>query len=197
MAEFIPFRKIPRLSRDIIVTEKIDGTNAAVQIVPVSCRDDLGGSIATVYPPDSGPLAICAQSRNRFITPWNDNYGFAAWVKDNATELATLGVGCHFGEWWGSGIQRRYGLSEKRFSLFNVSRWTDDVRPNCCSVVPTLYAGTFDEAMINGSLTHLLAHGSVAAPGFMSPEGIIVFHTASGQMFKKTALGIDGHKEAA
>ncbi len=31
----------------------------------------------------------------------------------------------YFGEWWGSGVQRGYGLQkgDKRFSLFNVSRW--------------------------------------------------------------------------
>lgn len=196
MAEFIPFKKIPRLSREIIITEKIDGTNAAVQIALVSSELDTEGATAVL---DNGSyrVAVFAQSRNRFITPSKDNYGFAAWVKANALELSALNLGVHFGEWWGSGIQRNYGLKEKRFSLFNVSRWTDDARPECCSVVPTLYSGTFDEARINGALTYLLSSGSIAAPGFMSPEGIIVFHTASGQLFKKTALGIDGHKEDA
>ena len=114
---FVEFPKMPRLSREIIVTEKIDGTNAQV------------------YIGDDG--TILAGSRTRWITPENDNFGFAAWVRDNTDELLKLGPGSHFGEWWGAGIQRRYGLNEKRFSLFNVARWGEE-RPACCSVVPVL-----------------------------------------------------------
>ena len=35
-------------------------------------------------------------------------------------------------------------------------------------------------------LERLRASGSFAAPGFMNPEGVVVFHTASGTFFKKT-----------
>ncbi len=60
-------------------------------------------------------------SRTRWITAQDDNHGFARWVEGNKQELLKLGAGRHFGEWWGSGIQRGYGLQkgEKRFSLFN------------------------------------------------------------------------------
>ena len=37
--------------------------------------------------------------------------------------MTFLVPGRHFGEWWGSGIQRGYGLDEKTFSLFNAYRW--------------------------------------------------------------------------
>ena len=111
--------------------------------------------------------------------------GFAAWVRDNAEELAKLGPGSHFGEWWGAGIQRRYGLADKRFSLFNVDRWSD-VRPACCGVVPVLYRGNFDTNAIDAALESLRANGSVAAPGFMNPEGVVVFHLAGRVGFKKT-----------
>ena len=58
-----------------------------------------------------------------------------------------LGVGQHFGEWWGFGIQRGYGLHERRFSLFNTGRWSDPaVRPACCGVVPVLADGDFTGA---------------------------------------------------
>jgi hypothetical protein len=166
--EFEPFPKIPRLSREVIVTEKIDGTNALVEV-----RDD-GADLR-------------AGSRTRWITPADDNYGFAAWVERHRAELLLLGPGRHFGEWWGAGIQRRYGLTEKRFSLFNVGRWgTDDQRPACCHAVPVLWRGAFDTTAIHGVLSDLKAGGSAAAPGFMRPEGIIVFHVASGHLFKKT-----------
>ncbi len=163
--EFIPFPKIARLNREVIVTEKIDGTNAQVVVT------------------DSGE--VLAGSRTRWITPESDNQGFARWVAEHADELRTgLGIGQHFGEWWGAGIQRRYGLTEKRFSLFNTSRWTDDVRPACCSVVPVLAVGGW--GAVSHAMHRLRFEGSVAAPGFMKPEGVVVFHAASGQLFKVT-----------
>ena len=164
--EFTPFPKIARWSREVIVTEKIDGTNAQIVIS------------------DDG-TQIRAGSRTRWITPEEDNFGFARWVRDNSNELLRLGPGTHFGEWWGAGIQRGYGLKEKRFSLFNVTRWKDD-RPACCGVVPTLYQGNLDDMNISGILFDLEVKGSIAAPGFMKPEGVVIFHTASGALFKKT-----------
>lgn len=168
MPDFVPFPKVSRFSRGAVVTEKIDGTNAQVHI------SDDGG--------------IIAGSRTRWITPEDDNFGFAAWVRDNASELIKLGPGSHFGEWWGAGIQRRYGLIEKRFSLFNTSRWSDErgERPACCSVVPVLWAGQFDDFDSRRILHDLTETGSIAAPGFMKPEGIVIYHVAAGKLFKKT-----------
>ncbi len=165
--KFESFPKIPRLNRTIIITEKIDGTNAQV------CITEDG--------------KVYAGSRNRWITPDNDNQGFACWVKLHEDELrAGLGIGTHYGEWWGAGIQRRYGLLEKRFSLFNTHRWKDDVRPKICSVVPTLYIGAFSQEKIQEVLEDLRTNGSKAAPGFMQPEGIVVFMSASHSMHKVT-----------
>jgi hypothetical protein len=174
---FEPFPKIARLSRECIITEKLDGTNAQILI-----RED--GS-------------MLAGSRNRWLQPakGTDNYGFAAWVAEHREELAQLGPGRHFGEWWGNGIQRGYGVAEKRFSLFNVTRWKDPVTvPLCCSAVPTLYAGIFSTQAIEQVLADLKLLGSSAAPGFMDPEGIVIFHTASGQLFKKTIVGDEYRK---
>lgn len=173
---FVEWPKISRWSRDVIVTEKIDGTNAQIYI------DDLGTSIH-------------AGSRNKWISPTDDNAGFAKWVEDNQEELMKLGPGSHFGEWWGQGIQRNYGLKEKRFSLFNVSRWDVPSRPACCGVVPTLFKGNMNDLIkeaypdasgIDAIMSILEREGSKAAPGFMKPEGIVIFCTAGGQLFKKT-----------
>ena len=168
---FESFGKIGRLSREVIITEKIDGTNAQIII-----GED--GSFATA-------------SRTRLITPTDDNYGFSKWAHDHKDELMTLGPGRHFGEWWGQGIQRNYSQPVKRFSLFNVSRWADggkdaDKRPVCVGVVPLLWRGDFDTNAIKGVLHNLEKGGSIAAPGFMKPEGIVIFHTANGVLFKKT-----------
>jgi len=346
--DFCEFPKISRLSREMIISEKIDGTNS------------------TIYITDN--LEIYAGSRNRWITPEDDNYGFARWVQDHEDDLVSLGPGLHRGEWWGclasevsitladgstekigkivnnrlpvtvlsynfdthkiepkkvigwkrgpstndwltirvrrkwkggkqtcvnltpnhivfrknssgqqeecpagelhigdilyinsevqdikyselqnlagaeiveidrafansrrskyrfdleiednhnffannilvhnSGIQRKYGLSEKRFSLFNTSRWclwnaepmsyptadpriinTQERLPECCHLVPELYRGLFDTATIDQVLEKLKTGGSVAAPGFMKPEGIVIFHVAANTGFKKT-----------
>jgi RNA ligase-like protein len=174
--EHIPFPKIGRLHKDIIVTEKIDGTNAAIQIT------------------EDGVLY--AQSRTRLITPGDDNYGFATWVQENELALEALGPGVHFGEWWGKGVQRGYGLDQKRFSLFNVGRWTSifnleqGMNTQCievpvCHVVPVLLRwGSFDMTRIQEAYDYLRIYGSAAAPGFSNPEGVVVFHTARGSTFK-------------
>lgn len=178
--QFTEFPKIARLSREIVVTEKIDGTNGSITITEGEC--------------------FLVGSRTRFITPQDDNHGFARWCVENYDELKKLGVGTHFGEWWGSGIQRGYGLpkGEKRFSLFNVHRWADDaVRPACCHVVPVLYRGPFDTMSVDLALYGLRDRGSKAAPGFMNPEGVIVFHTAANLCFKKTIHKDEMSKEQA
>ena len=163
---FTSFGKIPRLSNlTMTVTEKIDGTNAAVLITE-----------------DGG---IYAQSRKRFITPEDDNYGFAAWVAEHERDLLDLGPGTHFGEWWGQGIQRNYGLDERRFSLFNTSRWGDpEVRPAFCDVVPVLAHCPFHQPTVEYINDTIDAHGSQAAPGFKNPEGVMVFIHELGQYVK-------------
>lgn len=165
--EFVPFRKIPRLRRACVITEKLDGTNAAICITP------------------DGQFLV--GSRTRWITPEDDNYGFARWAHENKEELMKLGEGTHFGEWWGQGIQRNYGMDRKVFSLFNTARWLDDaVRPKCCGVVPVLYFGDFSTTCADDAVESLWKNGSVAVPGWMKPEGVVVFHSAANILFKKT-----------
>ncbi len=194
-ALFVEFPKIARLSRDVIITEKIDGTNAQIYI--------------------TDEREIHFGSRTRWLTPESgDNHGFMMWGLTHKDELLSLGPGRHFGEWWGHGIQRGYGLTkgEKRFSLFNVTRWclsgeqpgiipTGDPRqekkqealPPCVGLVPVLWRGVFDTVECERCLAELGIHGSYAAPGFMKPEGIVCFHIAGNVGFKKT-IGDDGAK---
>jgi hypothetical protein len=39
---------------------------------------------------------------------------------------------------------------------------------------------------VDAILERLRVGGSVAAPGFMQPEGIVIYHAASRTLFKKT-----------
>jgi len=198
---FLAFSKIPRLSSECIITEKIDGTNT--QILLYKTHSTYNGEylpfILHQYEPCNefgDRLVLMAGSSTRWITPGEstDNAGFAGWVLSMKDELVKLGEGRHYGEWWGKGIQRGYGLDEKRFSLFNVSKWTDDVRPSCCGVVPTLYTGALSTNTVGITLDYLEQRGSKAAPGFMQPEGIVVYHVAGGYSFKKAIVGDDKPK---
>lgn len=207
-SEFQEFPKIARFSRDCIVTEKIDGTNAQILIEP-GYPNDPNAIHAWFDYETRTDMIMRAGSRTRWITPEMDNHGFARWVQEHRDELIKLGLGRHFGEWWGSGIQRGYGLQkgEKRFSLFNVSRWclagetperipTLDPRiekyqeelPSCCHLVPVLATGPFDavSAMVESCMATLGETGSRASRGFTNPEGIVVFHLAGNVGFKKT-----------
>lgn len=186
MTEFIPFPKMARLSRECMITEKIDGTNAQIVIYDPALNTDAEEGFTSARDAGGKVWNIKAASRNRFISPYADNYGFARWVWENAEELVKLGEGRHFGEWYGSGIQRGYSLKEKRFALFNAARWNEEPVPACCEVVPILYRGIFTTNAVEDACATLRAQGSFAARGFMNPEGVIVFHEAARVGFKKT-----------
>jgi hypothetical protein len=205
MNTFKPFPKMARLRRECIITEKIDGTNASIYIGPY---DSLDSNCIGIQYTENIPLGMWVGSRNRWITLADDNFGFARWAYDHTAELFNLGEGHHFGEWWGSGIQRGYGFKngERFFSLFNASRWVEHDKPTyaiensnptappkftehapaCCKVVPIIYEGIFDTDNIKMELSALARFGSLAAVGFMNPEGIIVYHKAAGVGFKMT-----------
>jgi len=189
--EFKKYPKTPRLFRDIVVTEKIDGTNAQIYI-----GED--GEFLT-------------GSRNRWCTPENDHYKFSFWAHTYKDELIEgLGPGRHFGEWWGHGIQRGYGCQygEQYFSLINGGRWCtskeyqrnrptmdprieklQDIIPNIegLSVVPILeWLIPFDLDEIRDLLKTLKQHGSFAANKFNDPEGLVIWHQYSNTLFKYT-----------
>lgn len=195
--EFTEFDKIARLNREVFVTEKIDGTNGQVLIRTVEHGAPMEMGYDTQIEVDGVPCYIRAGSRNRWVLHIgsDDNNGFGRWVYQHAHELAALGTGAHFGEWWGSGIQRKYGLQEKRWSLFNVGRWApwgepltekQSHAPECCHVVPIIKVGIGLDLAVSSALDELRLKGSFAAPGFMKPEGIVAFHTHARQLFKVT-----------
>ena len=183
MLEFKEWPKIKRLNRDIIITEKIDGTNACIIVG------------------EDGEVG--AQSRSRVLRVGeSDNFGFLAWTIANADTLRKLGPGYHFGEWYGKGIGRNYALPSRRFALFNTTRWLTpgpdrdafiEVQSlvEAVGVVPIIYQGEWQEHSDCSwgptiALDMLLETGSLAVPGWMKPEGIVVYHTASNTMFKAT-----------
>jgi hypothetical protein len=151
---FTEFDKISRLNREVIVTEKIDGTNGQVHIRPAA-----GDSLEMGY-----DTQIDVNGEPHYI---------------------------------------RAGLSEKRWSLFNVGRWRDPcdmlapasavLVPQCCNVVPIIAVGTGFDAVYQ-AIKDLRDKGSYAAPGFTKPEGVVAFHTHSRALFKMTIEKDTEHK---
>lgn len=191
---FEEFPKIPRLKREVVITEKIDGTNAQINIVALDTPELLEEAkqsefVLRIFPganPGDSALAMLAGSRNRWLKVGADNFGFAGWVLAHSDELVSLGFGRHYGEWYGKGIQRDYGLWDKQFVLFNTARWNPENpnKPAICQVVPILARGenvNDDEVM-----EKLYTHGSVMVPGYRRPEGIVVWHSSSRQLYKRT-----------
>lgn len=171
--EFQPWPKMTRISPfNVTISEKIDGTNACIII--------------------QDGVIVGVQSRKRFITPEDDNYGFAGWVGRHHDELLTLGEGHHYGEWAGLGIQKNpHDLPEKQFFLFNTARWNPNNPnlPECCKVVPVLFTGTMDVNTVPDLLAELKATGDRVGT---RPEGVVVYYPSFGNYTKHTINSPNG-----
>lgn len=181
LPEFEKFPKIPRYFRTVQITEKVDGTNAQIII------------------PDDQTLPIVVGSRNRWITPGKktDNFGFAEFVQANATSLRRLGPGRHYGEWYGCGIGRGYGITERRLALFDVGRYKagelplPEGLPANVGLVPVLATRELSvtEDVVGQVLADLKATGSKMVPGYMNPEGIVIKVMVNRTLYKFTLDG--------
>jgi len=107
------------VNRPITVTYrgkiKIHGTNAGIQVTP-------GGKVV-------------AQSRNRVVTPIDDNLDFAKWVATTSERWARLMPCVVYGEWCGLGVQKGVAISEvndRQFCVFAIT------------IPATVYDGGFD-----------------------------------------------------
>lgn len=179
MAEFIGYGKTLRIDSDVVITEKIDGTNALIYVSPDG--------------------AVWAGGRRRWLTPADDNHGFAQWVKDNEDTLRKdLGPGYHRGEWFGGKIQRGYGLRIPQLALFDVDRYLPKLSPMWDAtaagfvtanlrIVPILSRGPFSFDTIE-RVERSLKRGSYIYTDdetvFQRPEGFIV-RFKDGHVLKK------------
>ncbi len=172
MIEFKPWPKIGRESPFMVtITEKLNGTNACIVI-----KD---GELAGV------------QSKNRFMTPEDDHYGFAGWVGRHLQDLLKLGDGYHYGEWAGLEIEKNpHNLDKKEFFLFNTFRWNPNNpnKPDCCKVVPILFQGMMDGNTIE-DLLHTL---KTEAPEEVTPEGLVVYYHSMRKYTKHTIISPKG-----
>jgi len=174
--EFTAFPSIKRFSNSqFSITQKIHGTNAQIAVVPIHVE---GSERVTDY-------VVRAGSRNRWLYPHDDNFGFAAFVETNRSEIIDrLGPGIHHGEWAGPGINSGEGLTQKTFVLFDWWKYPEESPlPPQTTVVPVLYQGEIDLQQIDDAMEYLRLNGSRLVTGFMRPEGIVI--QLNGTRYKK------------
>ena len=177
---FKPWPKLGRVNKETItITEKIDGTNAAIIV-------------------ENGKL-VGTQSRSRLLSDTEDNHGFHKWAMKNADVFAQLGDGHHFGEWAGKGINKnRMGLDGKKFFLFAWYAETKIEHPEI-EYVEVLFQGPRSEDNIITTFNRLYAFGYMGEDGVWvenkrtyTPEGIVIYYHNSKHMEKMTIDFPDG-----
>ncbi len=191
--EFHAWGKTTRVDSPVVVTEKIDGTNGVIFVDPETHNVWAGSRNRwLVGITESGYQMWQSPKMDVAATPAVDNYGFGQYVCDNHQALAhLLGDGHHYGEWWGQGIARGYAQNVKRFQVFDVRHsadpgWDDAAwQAARLGTVPVMYEGPMDHVAIDICSSTLLKRGSVIAPGYMHPEGLVVRFDHNGVRFKK------------
>ena len=180
--EFKAFPKIENIRKmEMVITQKIHGTNAQIYIQERLFNLDFDKSIGThvnpnVFLVDGKYYELRCGSRSRWIYPGDDNYGFAAFVHQHKEEfIRKLGPGQHFGEWAGPGVNSGEGLTQKLFVLFDWWKYPAERElPPQTTVVPVLYKGEFSLEAIEQTMNDLKTQGSKLVPGFMRPEGVVI-----------------------
>lgn len=169
------FKSFPKIERwrglHLTITQKLNGTNAQIYI----------------YEDDEGVMHLKCGSRNRWLAIGDDNYGFCAFVESHRQEfIDKLGVGRHFGEWCGPGINSGEGLAEKTFVLFDWERFIGKELPHKTLLIPILFDGILYNTVIDTVLSiqcaRLLGEGSQIVNGFNHIEGVVI--KVLGQRFK-------------
>lgn len=168
-----------------VISEKIDGTNGLIEINETNVRFG---------------------SRNRYISFSDDNAGFAnffrhyeARFEDVAKDIITKEPESSdesyplriYGEWFGCGIQRGYGLKDKffmPFSFFYGEKLIEYQVPNV--ITPNImYTGKFSMEVVNTCMQQLKLNGSGVVKDYKQPEGIVIFFPKYNFRLKETFNG--------
>ena len=113
--DFKPFPKVPRLSREIVITEKLDGTNASVWIEIDHGRFIYREHKTAKITHNETVYTVSAGSRKKFLSPGGtlftgdppkpvkgtDNFGFAAWFWSMLLPFISLPISLGVGAWVG------------------------------------------------------------------------------------------------
>lgn len=159
--EFISYGKTHRFNRDeakwavgaeVVITEKVDGTNALVYV-------------------DKNKGLVLAGSKEKWLVEGvNDNFDFLQYVNKNKEYLMySLKDGYNYGEYWGPGVGRSYNQEERFFSPFDGS-----------GAIPVLYRGKLSLEVLDSLVEDLTLNGSKLVLGYMHPEGLVIQYMEKG-----------------
>lgn len=175
--DFKAYPKTQRLSNEIVtIAEKIDGTNGVLHV-------------------DHQSRTVLAGSRSKWLIndgsrSW-DNHGFGAWVKENEEKLLNLPEGLHYGEWYGKGINRNYGMKDRKLMLFNRSRYQNILEEGDFpteleleTVISLVSVSELPEEALRIK-ARVDKEGSYHVPGFMKTEGVIFRFQLSAKVYKE------------
>lgn len=184
--DFKGYPKTPRLEQETVtISEKVDGTNGVLYIHKPHLCDVTNGIELSPY--------VLAGSRSKWLQDegkksW-DNHGFGAWVAEHASELHNLPAGFHYGEWYGKGINHGYGMTDRKFMLFNRKRYErlEDL-PKCVELETIIE----DEvpvyellSVIDRIKNEVSVKGSYHVPGQAMVEGLIMRFRLSAKVYKE------------
>jgi hypothetical protein len=178
MVDFKAYPKTHRIGTEqYTITEKVDGTNGVVYVHKAKPADFRVGKDRSY---------VKAGSRSRWLEDdgskkW-DNHGFGEWVMENERALIELPEGFHYGEWYGRGINRNYGLKDRRFMLFDYARYDKLITNNNIlgdlieteTVLADVVTYDYLSIAIKLNSACLSVEGSVHVRGFSDPEGLII-----------------------
>lgn len=122
--KFVPWPEITSFSNIRKYTSAHPEILGEQKTVKYKCKVKLHGTNAAVQVLTDGSVA--AQSRERLITPTDDNMGFARWVEQNRsawTKIKFTKDLVVFGEWCGPGIMKDVAINlidRKIFAVFAV-----------------------------------------------------------------------------
>ena len=202
-ASYPSFSSIERLENIYcVISEKIDGTNGLIEI-----QNKANNS-------NTGSMIVKFGSRNRYISFSDDNAGFAnffrhyekkfknmakeiiasSYNEDSQTdEIPTENYPLRiYGEWFGKGIQRGYGLDDKYFMPFSSFYAEHMIKAGIPNIMMPniMYTGKFSLEVVDNCM-NCLTSGSFhnLITNYDNPEGIVIYFPKYNFRLKQTFEG--------
>lgn len=193
------FSSIERLENIYcVISEKIDGTNGLIQI---DYKYDWNGQRYDDHLVQFG-------SRNRYITTTDDNAGFANYFTPHIASICTLAESLInygdndnpkqdwpiyiYGEWFGKGIQRGYGLDEKYFMPFSSFYAEHMIKAGIPNIMMPniMYTGKFSLEVVDNCMNRLTSGGfHTLITNYDYPEGVVIYFPKYNFRLKQTFEG--------
>lgn len=187
------FNKIERLENIYcIISEKIDGTNGLIEINYDSVKFGSKNRYLESHEDNAGFMNFYSYHKNIFINTAKElNEKEIEISGETLTKYEEIYPIHIYGEWFGKGIQRGYGLDKKFFMPFNPEYAELLIEHEVPHIVRPyiLYEGKFSEKVATSSMHFLKEEGSYVIPKYMKPEGIVIYFPKYNFYLKDTFEG--------